>query len=557
MTGYYFHKARIANVAFIVILFAEKNKGCPLAEEGKPYSFVSSFKHNFSDSVDCTWQKDGRPLSMCNHNLLCIDVLPTNTITTLKQTNRTVYAFNLTLSSVSRDDTALWSLRYMLPASEKWPYPLYTCNLLTYARGNNSICEETVQSDNLKISCTILNIYPQANGQLFITSSLSARIPRHMKCYHNVSASKPDYYTSRCETQIALRNINVTSDSLYVVMYPSLRNTEEDTKYGQNVKLQRFKSASILALHGCQEIIELGESIHCSCRPNDDSTIPTQIAWYDRSNSVLSIGNFKLSVTATAINEEYVCRGRTVVGVESVPVFYKPQYFKRGLNLTCEVKTYDTYLMINCSTSRIYPEGACFFTFRGEEFLSNGLRNIPGLPFVNEYMTLCNFTLSTITLSDGNYTIAVNVYPVITGTHRDRFYGTNYTITFHHKYVSSIQNMDARLDLAHGQVVLSISVSALVIVLIISFICVWKKLGYRKCVQSKQELHLQNSSSEYANVSSSQNNAPLDGLYSNSKVIAHRSLFQEVQNVHYREITSINYVTSDFVDNVSYITILD
>lgn len=82
------------------------------------------------------------------------------------------------------------------------------------------------------------------------------------------------------------------------------------------------------------------------------------------------------------------------------------------------------------------------------------------------------------------------------------------------------------------------------------------ELGYRKCVQSKQELHLQNSNSEYANVSS-QNTAPLDGLYSNSKVIAHRSLFQEVQNVHYSEITSINYVTSDFVDNVSYITILD
>ncbi|KAK0066756.1 hypothetical protein Bpfe_003491 [Biomphalaria pfeifferi] len=159
MIGYYFHKARIANVALIVILFAEKNKGCPLAEEGKSYSFVGSFKHNFSDSVDCTWQKDV--------NLLCIDALPTNTITTLKQTNRTVYTFNLTLSSVSLDDTALWSLRYMLPASEKWPYPLYTCNLSTHARGNNSISEETVQNDNLKISCTILNIYPQSIGPLF------------------------------------------------------------------------------------------------------------------------------------------------------------------------------------------------------------------------------------------------------------------------------------------------------------------------------------------------------------------------------------------------------
>ncbi|XP_055866646.1 uncharacterized protein LOC106059541 [Biomphalaria glabrata] len=461
---------------------------CPVAEEGTPYSFNGTFNHTLDEPVENVWLRNKTPISTCKPRLVCHD--NTNkTVTTIQQSHGNRYQLTLTIKSVSRKEMNVWCLKYLGPAITKFTGSLFTCHLRVFARGKNISCQEIFDNRVLKVACKIDKIFPEANG-LLIIHYMSVSSQRQMKCRHIVSEYEPTYFISQCEAEVPIREISLNSD-LVVMLYPNVTGSLDDVRHGVNKTLTEYKSSRTLVLQDCPNIIEVGKRIDCLCVAGNRTSDHSNISWFSENNITIGNETSVLSFTATTKNKVHECRGKTVLGVDSVPIFYEPKSFVKGQNLTCEARDTSSSFILVCYIYNIYPEGICLFTFKGEHITRNG-RSINKRSSLNS-TTDCSLEIIYDNWDYGNVSVDVIFYPNVTGSSSDKLYGSHKSVILfldgRNKRDNVVNSWKSDL-FSHevtGPVLLGGIVLLLLLVLVILYVCFQQKIGAtRLCTRSER-----------------------------------------------------------------------
>ncbi|KAH9512197.1 hypothetical protein Btru_041086 [Bulinus truncatus] len=293
------------------------------------------------------------------------------------------------------------------------------------------------------VRCKVFNVYPEAKGVLSVNILQSRSIELSMNCTHEIISGKLVYYTSTCEGEISTTQLQYgDGEDVTVNIYPNITGEKSDKKYGYHITLNTYKNKSVLILENCPKIVVEGTEVRCVCRSKDTtSTTDYKQAWYDANNKIVNNGDQTLSYIATLRNKEHICRRRDDTVIENNPIYYNPVVIIKADNISCTSKTDSQYFLAECNVSRIYPQGICLFTSNEAELtneLWNDYTSSENIEYQNKlfYFTKCTLRVPNGILLHARYSIAVSVYPNITGTDSDVMYGVSRTIPFNMSEVS-------------------------------------------------------------------------------------------------------------------------